>query len=66
MEVNTKGFGKMVNIKVREQNILIMEVFIQENGKMIKLMDRELIGSRAENGDMKAKLKNFNSMGEEK
>ena len=36
-----KGIGKKINVMAKEDAFFQMETFIQENGKMIKLMDWE-------------------------
>jgi len=43
MEVNTKATGKMIKLTLEENFIMQMEIFMKENGLMIKPMDMESI-----------------------
>jgi hypothetical protein len=43
MELFTKVSGNKIKHKVKGNSLMLMEIYMMENGKMIKQMDRELI-----------------------
>lgn len=45
MDRNTKGIGCKTNLREKENLLMQMGIYMKENGKMIKLMDKELIST---------------------
>ena len=55
MEVSTKDIGKMVINLALEHTHTLMEMFMKENGKTTKNMEKEFIGTKVQGRNLKVR-----------